>query len=85
MKAADGEIEALEHKNAWDVVNRKNFMNVIPLTWAFKCKRFLDGAVQKLKARLCARGDRQIDGVDYQETWAPVVNWNTVRLMLILS
>lgn len=84
-KAADDEIEALEHKKAWDVVDREEFMNVIPSTWAFKCKRFPDGSVRKLKARLCARGDRQIQGIDFNETWAPVVNWNTVRLMLTLS
>ena len=84
-KAADAEIDALEHKDAWDVVEREEFMNVLPGTWAFKCKRFPDGSVRKLKARFCVRGDRQIQGIDFFETWAPVVNWNTVRLMLILS
>eukprot|EP00956_Cyclotella_meneghiniana_P035535 scaffold115810_cov49-Cyclotella_meneghiniana.AAC.1 len=34
-------------------------MNVLPSTWAFKCKRFADGQVKKFKARLCARDDRQ--------------------------
>ena len=60
-------------------------MNVLPSTWAFKCKRFPDGSARKLKGRLCVRGDRQIQDVDFHETWTPVVNWKTVRLMLILS
>ena len=60
-------------------------MNVLPSTWAFKCKRFPDGLVKKLKARFCVRGDRQREGVDFFETFAPVVSWNTVRLMLVLS
>jgi hypothetical protein len=60
-------------------------MNVLPSTWAFKCKRFPDGRVRKLKARFCVRGDRQVEGVDFFDTFAPVVNWTTVRLMLILS
>ena len=60
-------------------------MNVLPGTWAFKCKGFPDGAVRKLKARFCVRGDRQKKDVDYFKTFAPVINWNTVRLMLILS
>ncbi len=60
-------------------------MNVIPGTWAFRCKRFPDGKVRKLKSRFCARGDRQIEGVDYFETYAPVVNWQTVRIMLAMS
>ena len=41
--------------------------------------------MRKLKARLCAGGHRQIKGVDFFETYAPVVNWNTVRLLLILA
>ncbi|CAJ1961247.1 unnamed protein product [Cylindrotheca closterium] len=84
-KAAEDEIEALKKKESWDVVDRTEGMNVLPSTWAFKCKRYPDGSVRKLKARFCVRGDRQIQDVDFHETWAPVVNWNTVRLMLILS
>jgi hypothetical protein len=45
----------------------------------------LMGASKKFKARFCARGDRQKEGVDYFETWAPVVQWQTVRLMMIFS
>ena len=60
-------------------------MNIIPSTWAFKCKHFPDGSVRKLKARFCASGDKQIEGIDYFETFAPVVNWQAVRIMLALS
>jgi hypothetical protein len=60
-------------------------MNVLPSTWAFKCKRFPDGRVKKFKARFCARGDRQKEGIDYFKTWSPVVQWTTVRIMLIFS
>jgi hypothetical protein len=85
MEAAKKEIHTLKNKNAWEVVDRKDWMNVLPSTWAFKCKRYPDGMVRKLKARFCARGDRQVEGVDYFDTFAPVVNWTTIRLMLILS
>ena len=60
-------------------------MNVLPSTWAFKCKRFPDGSVRKLKARFCPRGDKQIAGKDYFETFAPVVMWQSVRFILVLS
>jgi hypothetical protein len=69
----------------WEEVQRKSWMNVIPGTWAFRCKRFPDGEVRKLKSRFCARGDCQIEGLDYFETYAPVVNWQTVRIMLVMS
>jgi Reverse transcriptase (RNA-dependent DNA polymerase) len=86
-KAAEKELQTLEAMDVWDVVDREPWMNVLPSTWAFKCKRFPSGEVWKLKARFCCRGDRQIDGIDFDSDniFSPVVNWNTVRLILILS
>ena len=84
-KAAVTEIETLEAMGAWEVVDRTDDMNVIDSTWAFKLKRYPDGLIKKFKARFCARGDQQIEGVDFFETYAPVVQWTTVRLMLILE
>jgi Reverse transcriptase (RNA-dependent DNA polymerase) len=75
----------VEKMDAWEVVDRETWMNVLPSTWAFKCKRFPDGLVKKLKARFCVRGDKQLEGIDFFETFAPVVSWTTVRLMLILT
>lgn len=85
FQASELEIETLEKADAWRVVERTPDMNVLPSTWAFKCKRFPDGSVKKFKARFCARGDRQKEGIDYFETYAPVVQWTTIRIMLILE
>jgi len=87
MKAAKSEIEILEKMEVWEVVPRLAQMNVLPGTWTFKCKRYPDGSVRKLKGRYCCRGDRQKDGVDFDssEIYSPVVSWQTVRLLLILS
>jgi len=60
-------------------------MNIIQSTWAYKIKRFPDRLVRKLKARFYVRGDMQIEGVDFFNTFAPVVQWVTVRLLLNLS
>jgi len=84
-EAAKCEVETLEKIDTWEVVERQEDMNVLPSTWAFKCKRFPDGTVKKFKARFCARGDRQKEGVDYFDTYSPVVQWTTIRLMLILE
>jgi hypothetical protein len=59
--------------------------NVVPSTWAFRIKRYPDGCVKKFKAHFCARGDRQTEGVDYFETWAPVVMWPTVPIVMVLA
>jgi hypothetical protein len=84
-KAAVKEIETLEAMDAWEVVDRDDEMNVIDSIWAFKLKRFPDGMVKKFKAQFCAWGDQQLEGIDFFKTYAPVVQWTTVRLMLILE
>jgi hypothetical protein len=58
---------------------------VLDGTWAFKIKRFPTGLVRKLKARFCVRGDQQVEGIDYFDTYAPVVSWVVVRLLLTMS
>jgi Reverse transcriptase (RNA-dependent DNA polymerase) len=85
-KSMEKELQTLDdEKRSWDVVMQEPWMNVLPSTWAFRCKHYPDGTIRKLKARFCARADKQIEGVDYFDTFAPVVNWTTVRLMLVLS
>ena len=88
-QAMDSELEQLEAMNVWKKVPRskalKNHRTIIACTWAFRRKRYPDGAVKKLKARLCARGDQQVDGVDYFDTFSRVEQWSTIRLMLIIS
>jgi hypothetical protein len=60
-------------------------MKVLPSTWAFKIKRYPKGCFKKFKAQFCACGDRQTEGVDYFKTWAPVVHWSTVQIVMILA
>jgi len=86
-KAMELEIFTLESISAWDVVEREDeeTMKVINSTWAFKCKRYPDGLIKKFKARFCARGDQQLHGIDFFETYAPVVQWTTIRLMFVLE
>jgi hypothetical protein len=69
----------------WYIVERQPWMNVMPSTWSIRCKRFTDGLTRKLKARLCVRGEKQMEGIDFLETFARVFNWKTVRIMLIIS
>jgi hypothetical protein len=71
--------------DVWEIVDRSEAENVIDSIWAFKLKRILDGMVKKFKARFCAHGDQQLEGINFFETYAPVVQWTTVRLMLILE
>jgi hypothetical protein len=49
---------------AWEIVDRQPWINVLPSTWALIFKRFPDGLIRKLKARLCARGDKKMKVID---------------------
>ena len=88
VDAMESEVDALEKKQTWRLVPR-SFVSqgkkVLKSVWAFKIKRFPDGTMRKLKARFCVRGDMQVAGVDYFDTYAPVAQWSTIRMMLILS
>jgi hypothetical protein len=82
------EVAALEKNGTWTPALRSSLpheANVLPGTWALKLKRYPDGRVRKYKARYCVRGDKQIKGVDYHETYAPVVAWTTVRMMMVMA
>jgi Reverse transcriptase (RNA-dependent DNA polymerase) len=88
IKAMQKEIEELEEHNTWTVISKNETpegANILAGTWAFKIKRFPDGRLRKFKARFCARGDQQVEGIDYFEKYAPVVAWTTVRMMLCMS
>jgi hypothetical protein len=78
IKAMETEISTLITMQAFVIVDRQHWMNVVSSVWVFKCKQYTDGSIRKLKARICARGFEQIEGVDYFETFAPVVQWMTV-------
>ena len=83
--AAVKEIKTLEKMDCWDVVNCPEGVDTIDSTWAFKIKCYPDGLIKKFKAQFCTRGDQQDHGVDFFKTYAPVVQWTTIRLMLILG
>jgi len=85
LKAMEIEVDTLQEMNTFEVIDRQPWMKIISSVWALRIKRFPDGSVKKLKARLCARGYEQVHGQDYFETFAPVVQWLTVRLILVVT
>ena len=72
------EIAELEAWKMWNIVQRPANVNVLPGTWAFKRKRSPDGQIRKLKASFCVHGDKQLPGIDYFDTDAPVVAWSMI-------
>ena len=81
-------MKTLEEMVAWKEVKRSTVptnMKVLGGTLVFRRKRNTEGKITKYKARYCVRGDQQIAGIDYYESYAPVTQWSTVRMILILS
>ena len=77
-----------EKRKHWSTMLRKDMppgSKTILSIWSFKRKRTPDGQISKYKARLCAHGGMQSWGVDYWETYAPVVNWMSVRFILTIA
>ncbi len=85
LKATCVEVETLEGMDSWDVVDRTDDMNILQSIWAFRINIFPDGLIKKFKAHFCAHGDQQLEGIDFFETCAPVVQWTALRLLLVIE
>jgi hypothetical protein len=79
------EYEALQANHTWDLVPRPHGANVVTGKWIFKLKLHADGSLERYKARYVLRGFTQRPGVDYDETFSPVVKPATVRTVLTLA
>ncbi|CAM8936114.1 unnamed protein product [Rhodiola kirilowii] len=81
----EAEFDALSRNQTWVLVPRPPNTNIIGSRWIFKTKHRPDGTIDKFKARLVARGFTQQQGLDYQETFSPVVKPATIRLVLSIA
>jgi hypothetical protein len=79
------EYAALLANHTWDLVPRPPGTNVVTSRWLFRHKLTSDGSLDRYKARWVLRGFTQRPGVDYDETFSPVVKFTTVRAVLSLA
>ena len=81
----DHEVEALVSRGTWTLVPRLADANIVTCKWVFTIKYHLDGNISYHKARLVACGFTQAYGIDYIETFSPVVRLNFVCVLLSLA
>ncbi|XP_021829321.1 uncharacterized protein LOC110769611, partial [Prunus avium] len=83
--AMNDELNALMHNGTWSLVPYNPSMNVVGCKWVFRVKRKTDGTIDCYKERLVAKGFHQQEGVDYTETFSPVVKATTIRTVLSIA
>jgi hypothetical protein len=81
-EAMDKEFNSLTEMNTWNLTALPPGRKAISSKWVYRIKRKADGEIDKFKARMVARGFTQIYGVDFTETFAPVVRSNALRALL---
>ncbi|KAK1698531.1 hypothetical protein QYE76_015228 [Lolium multiflorum] len=83
--AMDAELTALHRNKTWRLVPAPPGVNLIDSRWVFKVKQNPDGSIERFKARLVAKGFKQRHGIDYDDTFSPVVKATTIRVILSLA
>lgn len=81
-KCYGGEVDALEENQTWTLEDLPPRKRAIGNMWVYKIKYNSDGTIERYKARLVALGNKQIEGEEYGETFAPVAKMGAVRLFL---
>ena len=83
--AENVELSAFDEFDVWELVPRSDASNVIGTRWVYDVKLDSDGNVIRYKARLVAQGFKQIEGIDYNETYSPTMHIKTARALLMIA
>jgi hypothetical protein len=79
------EIAALRSNRTWSLVPFHPSMNVVGSRWVYRIKRRFDGSIEHYKMCLVDRGFTQQEGIDYFETFSPVIKQATVQLVFSIA
>lgn len=77
-------IASILENDTWEVVEKPPGANIIDVKWVYKVKYDTSGQVSRFKARLVAKGFKQQEGIDYNEVFAPVSKYTSIRTLMAL-
>ena len=78
------EYESIMKNEVWDVVLRLEEKAIVTSKWLYTIKHGFDGSAEKHKARFVARSFSQKEGIDYDDIFAPVARYTTIRSIIAL-
>ena len=79
------EYQSIMKNDVWYVVSWLEGKSVVTSKWIYKIKHAADGSIEKYKARFVARGFSQKEGIDYEETFAPIARYTSMRSILFVA
>ena len=79
------EYQSIMKNDVWEIMPRPEEKSVVTSKRLYKIKHGADGSIEKYKARFVARGFSQKEGVDYDETFAPVARYTSIRSIIAIA
>jgi hypothetical protein len=76
------EYNSLLENQTWDLVPLPSGRKLVRCRWVYRTKSVVDGHISRYKARLVSKGFQQVHGIDYDETFTPVVKMDSICLAL---
>ena len=83
--AMDEEYRSLMANDTWHLVPLPKGRKLVRCKWVYRTKYASNGSFERIKERLVAKGFSQVEGIDYNETFSPVVKMNSILLLLSLE
>ena len=85
VEAMTEEYQSIMKNDVWDTVPKPENKSVVSSKWVYKIKHATDGSIKKYKASLVTRGFSHKEGIDYEETFALVARYTSIRTIMALA
>ena len=84
-KEVKEQLDQIERNQTWELVPRLKDKNVVGTKWIFKNKLNENGEIIKNKSILVCKGYAQVEGIDFEETFAPVARLEVIKMFLAFA